>query len=275
MAAEAEPPFDSVDSERGSIEFLGEPIAFGLKEALIAVTVVGTAMGLIRMFDLVGLAATFVGACIFTFWLYTHHRTPPNRRPSWLTAAKSRWLFDGIWGIAMPLVCLWGDPFVFAKVDIGFDNAEGPTRQSVNAAGYLAYPYLGYQLVMMSIWMLFGARMRPIAGFFAGTLAIGVVIATLIGVCILPWSILGTLILGLGLMGFTPFLTARAFGRRSYESAMLSGNGRLVFWLSAHLGAALALAIPLTVYAALPLGENGADFKVPELVRPLFEVFKD
>jgi len=66
--------------------------------------------------------------------------------------------------------------------------------------------------IAVSVAILFLWRRRPSA-FVSGILGGGAVFATVLGCAILPFSALGVLLLGLGLLGFTPFLMAAVYSR--------------------------------------------------------------
>mgnify|MGYP001086215367 CR=1 FL=1 len=85
---------------------------------------------------------------------------------------------------------------------------------------------------------------------FAGAFLTGAIFSTVVGIVILPLSLLGLVVL-LGIFGFTPFVTAFVFLRTGVRAARININGAA--WLSrlsaAAFGAALVLATPLAVHA--------------------------
>ncbi len=116
--------------------------------------------------------------------------------------------FDLVFGIIGPIMCFVFDPIVFRG---GFG---GPL-----AAEYKSYVYLfsGLQLTLLSFWLL--AR----SGFqfwneLAGTgLFLGGLFCFVVGVVLLPFSLMG-LILGIGIFGFTPFLTGIVYARNGVRA---------------------------------------------------------
>ncbi|WP_254508540.1 hypothetical protein [Anatilimnocola floriformis] len=86
------------------------PAKFSLREMLILTTALAVVLGLLRSFDLWGGLVTFIAAiawgnCIYPCW----HPKEPRRQAT---------MFDSIWGLLMPLICLACDPLVFRDTDL-------------------------------------------------------------------------------------------------------------------------------------------------------------
>ncbi len=112
--------------------------------------------------------------------------------------------FDVLFGVVLPVLCFEFDPIVFKG---GF--FDGPL-----AADYqlLVYSISAVQITTMVIWLTFRDRFKSFSGPIAGVLFLGGLFSTVIGVVLLPFSILGLIIL-IGAAGFTPFLTGFVYLR--------------------------------------------------------------
>jgi hypothetical protein len=129
--------------------------------------------------------------------------------------------FDVVFGIVLPLVCLYFDPIVF-RASFG-----RPLLGSYAIVGAVA---IGLGLLSLSAW----AVIRRPPAFFAGLLAGGAIFAALLGLVLLPMSLIG-LTAGIGVLGFTPLATAFVFTRnavRAYRQAR-AGSASVRHLLSA------------------------------------------
>src|SRR5690349_8406254 len=91
-------------------------------------------------------------------------------------------VFDAAFGIVLPVVCLWFDPIVFRS------SLGGPLvgRYTVVAGGAI-----GLGLLSLAAWMV--VRRPP--AFLAGLLTGGALFASLLGIFLLPFSIIGLFVL--------------------------------------------------------------------------------
>jgi len=105
---------------------------------------------------------------------------------------------------------------------------------------------LGTVLLVQAI---FDVTTRRQSGFFAGVLIVGCFIASVIGTLMLPLSLFGLLFV-IGVLGFTPFLTAYAFGRNALRAfpLRLAEHGQRPFaaFLVAS-GITFAISVPLVI----------------------------
>jgi hypothetical protein len=111
---------------------------------------------------------------------------------------------DVVAGIVLPLFCLLGDPIVFRA------SFERPLLAGYRTVGLVA---IGSGMLSLIAWL---CVRRPAALFF-GLLGGGFVFASLLGLVLLPTSFIG-LIIGIGVLGFTPFLTAFVFFRNGWRA---------------------------------------------------------
>jgi hypothetical protein len=126
--------------------------------------------------------------------------------PRWSTTGMQLSL-DLMAGAFLPIGCLVFDPFIF--------------RQPISRV--VGFATIGSQICVLCSWMFVAPLLGPGAFSFAsGFLAFGTVVAMLIGLMLIPFSIIGTLIL-IGLLGLIPFATAKTYYRHS-EKARVSGS---------------------------------------------------
>ena len=103
-------------------------------------------------------------------------------------------------GVILPPVMLIADPVVFRGNMIAGSALLG---------GYRTSCYLGIALAMIAmVVVLKSARGNA---FFAGMMAAASLFGTAIGLVILPFSLIGILFFGIGLLGLSPFLSATVF----------------------------------------------------------------
>src|SRR5687767_4203657 len=94
-----------------------EPLRFSLAQLLIGTTIVAVLLALFRALGIWGAVLSFGAALIFTLLIY-----PQTRRGH---AQQQALMFDFVWGIVMPVVCLVFDPFVFKQENTSpFDFAK-------------------------------------------------------------------------------------------------------------------------------------------------------
>ncbi|HEX7901935.1 MAG TPA: hypothetical protein VF950_29520 [Planctomycetota bacterium] len=137
-------------------------------------------------------------------------------------------VFDGVAGIALPLLCLLADPGVFAG---------WPYRPVV-------YSFIGTEIAVLAAWLALQKRLRGSALFFAGPLVAGGGFAFVLGVALLPVSVFGLLVL-VGVLGFTPFFTAFAFARSGLRAFRRGRAGR-------GPGAVAAITLAGVLFALAP-----------------------
>jgi hypothetical protein len=147
---------------------------------------------------------------------------------------------DVLFGILLPIFCFVNDVGIFQDGVFG-----GSPSLSIRVWAYLAFSIGTFALV---VWLLFARFLGITSSLVAGILLIGAVCAALIGMYILPFSLVGVVFVGIGLLGLTPFATAIIYfrnGRRALRVAQLNSRGhhRLVL-LAAATAAVLAVGIP-------------------------------
>lgn len=150
--------------------------------------------------------------------------------------------FDLLLGAVFPIGCLVFDPIVFRNLVMG-------------GGGYLAeyriaaYIFIGFEILILGLWLLTGSRFRGASGLVSGALFCGSLGGMALGLAILPLSLFGVMFL-FGILGFTPFLTSFVFLRNGIRSARLART---------HVripGAAILLVCGALSVAALPVAGN-------------------
>jgi hypothetical protein len=143
-----------------------------------------------------------------------------------LDRAAVRWSV----GVALPVAMIVLDPAVFRS------RISGVGLPILGGVKPFCYTATAIALLAAVLWF---RRPRPsavLSGIFAG----GALFATILGVAILPFSALGVVILGLGLLGFTPFLMAAVYSRAARVAFPPALNGT-------RRGAAFALGLILVL----------------------------
>jgi hypothetical protein len=143
------------------------------------------------------------------------------RRQFSITATRPQVTFDVIVGIILPLVCLIFDPIVFRD---GFRGGGGFLRNFQ----LFAYIVIGLEVLTLAVWLVWGARAGAWSSAIGGILLAGALFSLVIGIILLPLSLMGLLFAFIGALGFTPFVTAIIYlrnGRRALRVANPSARG--------------------------------------------------
>ena len=150
------------------------------------------------------------------------------------TPTTPQLVFDVVMGLLAPVVCFYFDPIVFQGTLIG------PVY-----SGYqlFAYSVTAIAVFVLLVWLLFGRRLRSIGALLGGFLYAGAVFSVVIGLAILPFSLMGLLLL-IGVFGFTPFFTAFAYWR----------NGRRALLADVDYAASRSWFTPIAIGFILALG---------------------
>jgi hypothetical protein len=156
------------------------------------------------------------------------------------------------WAVAvvLPVALILVDPAVFHSRIFGVGM---PILGRVKPFCYAA---TAIAVMTAAVWL----RRRQPSAFSSGVLTGGALFAIVLGCALLPFSALGIFFLGLGLLGFTPFVMAAVHlkvAREAFPGATAHGRR----WLAFALGAAIALGVPAGVQwaAARSLRESLAD----------------
>ena len=151
--------------------------------------------------------------------------------------------FDVIFGLVLPVLCFVFDPIVFRSGGGELFGRDG-IYQSVRL---FAYSASALEMATLACW-LFVIRRHPAWSRPAGgVMAAGALFAFALGLAILPFSVIGLLFVGVGGLGFIPFVTALVYLRNARRalrlnraSAPVRGGATAAF----AFGVAFALAAP-------------------------------
>lgn len=121
-------------------------------------------------------------------------------------------------GVALPLAMVALDPAVFRSTTFGVGT---PILGAWKPLGYVGI-FLGMAAVACHLVA------QRASAVLAGALAGAALFAVALGLCLLPFSLLGLLFFGLGLLGLTPFVSAVVVAWRARLAfRRAQGRGRL------------------------------------------------
>lgn len=166
-------------------------------------------------------------------------------RPFWqrqfaesVTPAQRR--FDIAFGLVLPVLCFVFDPIVFREWHGGRGGFYGRWQS-------YAYTVSTLEMVALAAWLLRsrGAGRPPAA--LGGVLVAGGLFSLVVGMAILPLSLLGLIFFFVGVFGFIPFPTAVVYLRNGWRAAALGRSKDDMTWREATefaLGFLFALSAP-------------------------------
>ena len=171
--------------------------------------------------------------------------------------AKQKY-FDMAFGLVVPVLCLLFDPIIFKGGLMGEGGMLGRFQ-------LFAYVLAALEITTLVVWLWRGRSMTQWQSAFGGVLLAGALFSLVIGVVILPLSLLGLLFFGIGALGFTPFLTAFVYLRHGLRavketrsvSAVTAGRPASVAGAFA-LGAAFALGFPAAAQRGITRSVNNS-----------------
>ncbi|MGE0606811.1 MAG: hypothetical protein AB7O62_06760 [Pirellulales bacterium] len=186
-------------------EALAPPLT--LAELLIGIAAISVVLAIVRQFGIAGGAVVFAAAGAFHLWFFVGRRDNMVLRRA----------LDLLWGVVMPIVCFALDP--------GFLQENGLNDAPGTLAGWrftrgnaLPYVFFGVQMMVLSVWLLWGKGLARWTAMIAGALSLGLVAATLIA--------LGLTVLTLLMFTVDPFALVDTFG-----------DGWPIFWLASLMAA--------------------------------------
>lgn len=153
------------------------------------------------------------------------------------TPAQDR--FDRWFGVALPVACFVLDPLVFKATLFGEEGIYQDYR-------LFAYMVSAIEIGMFLCWHTFRGDLRTLAAPFAGVFLAGGIFSTVIGIAILPFSLIGLLWV-IGIAGFTPFFTGFVYWRNGIRAmkAQLNNSAFDHRYLLAFLAGVVVIAFPL------------------------------
>lgn len=173
-----------------------------------------------------------------------------SKRNSSDGSTRDRVICDTLAGVLLPVVCLLFDPIVFQSPSSGSSGHPGAFQQFA----VLAYSGIAYQVTILSVWLALGRRLRYFGPLFGGSFSVGAVGALLLGIALLPLSIIGMASNLIGALGLIPFFTTFVYARNVHLSLRkdlhsANGPGRTAM---ATCGVGVALALPAICYSFIP-----------------------
>lgn len=160
------------------------------------------------------------------------------RRQFGETVTRAQRRFDWIMGVAMPLVCFLFDPFMFRSSN---DFGGGMLSKYTLPAYMLAF----VSIVAMVAWLLWGEKLKWLNGWLAGLFFAGSAVSLIVGTVLFPFSLIG-IVLGIGLLGFTPLLASIVYLRNGVRALRATSTvmEKAVLINVAVLSGMIAIAIP-------------------------------
>lgn len=156
--------------------------------------------------------------------------------------------FDVIFGLVLPVLCFVFDPVVFRGGELV--NSDGIYHE----VRLFAYTASALEMATLACW-LFVIRRHPVWSRPAGgVMAAGALFSFALGVAILPFSVIGMLFVGVGALGFIPFVTALVYLRNARRALRFNRTGSPV-----RGGATAAFAFGLAFALGTPaVAQRGA-----------------
>lgn len=140
----------------------------------------------------------------------TFFKLPFWKRQFSREATSAQRSFDVTLGIVLPLICFVADPIVFR---MSLSRGSGILHEWT----YLVYSGVLIQLIMLYLWLVYGHKLKLARFFVGGGLLVGALAAAVIGLILLPFSVIG-LIMIIGILGFTPWLTSFVYLRNGIRA---------------------------------------------------------
>ncbi len=167
-------------------------------------------------------------------------KKPFWRRQFQKESTHSQETFDWFFGVIMPVICFAFDPIVFETIGIG--------KSYLGNYKPFAYILSFISVMAMSSFLIWGKKLKWVNGFLAGLFITGSIVSFLVGLFILPISLIGLIIL-IGALGFTPLFSSFVFLRNSIRSYSFAKTcfTRNVLIRSSILSLIFSFTIPLVI----------------------------
>jgi len=146
--------------------------------------------------------------------------------------------YDWFFGVVIPLVCIFFDPFVFRGG--GLLGIYRPFAYSISFISIMA----------MVAWLLWREKVGGFGALLAGLFFAASAVSLAVGIVLAPFSLVG-LVIVIGALGFTPFFTSVIFlrnGVRALRAANV-GLGRSTLVYAPILSGLFGLTVPYVLYA--------------------------
>ena len=162
------------------------------------------------------------------------------RRQFLQTPTKKQTRFDWAYGVGIPLICAAADPIVFTQ-----NGMLGEYK-------VFAHMLSATSIMAMAAWLLWGQRLGWLAAPLGGLFIAGSFVSFVVGVLLLPYSLIGMFFM-IGFLGFTPLFSGLVYLRNGLRALDASSEhlDENSVWRAAILTAMLALVIPYVANANL------------------------
>lgn len=219
---------------------------FSILELMLITGICAVTITAITAVGIYGVFGLFFG-CFF-MWVYL--------RSSLTNPTKLRFWNQFMWGILMPIGCIFGDPFVFGNFDMG-------AARHFNEYAFGCYAFIGWEIFCLAVSCFVKPAQSRLNRFLAGALLAGAIFAFVIAIAILPITMIG-LLLVLGTIGFTPWFTAIVYLRTAmmhWRRANAANDARHAYWfvlagfLFSIFLAAIVYVITLPILTSQPYEE--------------------
>src|SRR5262245_23791254 len=121
--------------------------------------------------------------------------------------------FDILFGIVAPILCFVFDPIVFKNSFNLLPFEEGLSRFAL-----FVYLFSALAIITLALWLILAGRSSSLNAIIAGVLLAGAACSLVIGILILPLSLLGLFFMFIGIFGFIPFFTAFVYLRNGVRA---------------------------------------------------------
>lgn len=155
---------------------------------------------------------------------------------------NSREVFDWVFGVVLPTACVYFDPMVFSGEWIGDQGMMESIRP-------FAYTLSFISILFMAAWLLWGGKLGAFNALLAGLFFFGGFVSLMVGIVLIPFSLIGLFIL-IGILGFTPLFSALVYLRNARTAFDMARP----YFRESSLVSAVLFAVLLS--AALPLAVN-------------------
>ena len=157
---------------------------------------------------------------------------------------RSQRRVDWTFGVGLPLVCIAADPVVFSDSMSIFSSQGLLIKYKI-----FCYVLSATSILAMAAWLLWGNKLGELRPFLGGLFLVAAAISLSVGVFLIPFSLLGILFVGVGLLGFTPLFLGFVFLRNSYRALESSSEDMPLKYVgrAAMLAVIYALVVPFVL----------------------------
>ena len=173
------------------------------------------------------------------------------RRQFQMSVTLGQTRFDWLFGVILPVFCVFADPIVFRTWLRG--EEEGLLSMFMPFAYVLSFT----SIMAMMAWLLWGKKLRELNAILAGLFIFGGFVSLGVGIILSPFSLIGLVFL-IGIFGFVPFFSSFVYfrnGVRSFRQAGAIMEKRVLigaFVLSGVFSAVIPWAVNVEVDAHRP-----------------------